>query len=119
MTTPPTVKDWETNPDRAAQDAATIANITAAEGSTSTAAVVLGVASQILTAAAPLAGAAIGGPWGPILEAAIASLSGGMGAQSTSFLQGLTPAQQQVVQAAIQVAVQQAMTSIQKQKGTP
>jgi hypothetical protein len=118
MTTAPTVADWDTDPVAAGAAAAAIANVTAQDGATSTAALVLGIASQILTAAAPLAATAIGGPWAPILQAALASLSASMGAQSSNVLQGLTPAQQQVVQAAIQVAVQQALAKISPPKGT-
>ena len=112
----PTAQDWANDPAKAAADAAAQAQTTAADGAASTAAIVLGIAGQILTAAAPIAGLAIGGPWGPIIQAALASLSSQMGSQSMSVLSSLTPAQQQIVQSTIQVAVQEAMAAIQKAK---
>jgi hypothetical protein len=101
---PPTAEDWLKTPDAALAAALEIAKATSAHGDASTSAIALGIAAQVVQAAAPIAGAAVGGPWGAIIGAAVASLADTLGNQHAAALGPLTPGQQALIAQAITTA---------------
>lgn len=93
----PTAQEWRENPEAALAASLEIAKVTSAHGDPSTQAIVLGIAAQAIAAAAPIVGAAIGGPGGAIAGAAIAQLADHLGNQSAASLNTLTTDQQALV----------------------
>ena len=66
--------------------------------------VALGVAAQVLAAAAPLAGAAVGGPAGEMVGTAVGVLATSLAAQHTNALASLTPDQQAAITSTVATA---------------
>jgi len=103
MNTIPTVADWAADPNGALAAAQALAKATLADADASTQAIAMGIASQVLTAAAPIAGAAIAGPSGALAAAALTTVATSVAQQAAPAVAALTAQQQQLVTSAIQV----------------
>ncbi len=108
MTTPiPTLADWAASPADALAASLGIANQTSNDGASSAASIALGIAAEVVQALLPLAGAAVGGPWGEVVGAAVSTLATTLTSQHATSLAALTPAQQALVTLTIQTAMAQ------------
>lgn len=114
MNTIPTALDWQNDPAAALAASLDLAKKTAADADASTNVIACGIAAQVVAAAAPLAGAAIGGPTGALAAAALAQFGIGLASQHAESLASLTPDQQALVTTAIQVGVAEATAKLKK-----
>lgn len=114
----PTVADWQTDPEASLAAAGTLAKITNAHGDATSEAIAWGIAAQVLAAAAPLAGQAIGGPLGALAGAAVAQVATTLADQHQTATAALTAGQQAIITQAIQVGATMATAKL-AQKGTP
>lgn len=108
MNTIPSIADWQTDPAGALAASKALADKTAADGDSSSKAVAIGIAAQVVRAGAPIAGAAVGGPMGAVAAAGLVAIADSLDSQHKDALAALTPEQQALVSQMIQVAVAQA-----------
>ncbi len=112
----PTAADWATNPAAALAAAGVYAQATSADGDPTTQVIAFGIAAQILAAAAPLAGQAIGGPLGALAGAAVGQVAASLASQHQAALSALTADQQALLTQTVAVGISLAAAKL---KGTP
>jgi len=114
----PTAEDWQTDPAGALAAAKALADKTNADQDSTPATIALGIAAQVLATAAPIAGAALGGPLGAaggaLAGAALQTLATSLAAQHENALASLTPQQQALISAGVQVAAGVAQAKLVK-----
>lgn len=101
----PTAADWKADPAAAATASDALIAILRQDAAGENSAVSMGIAAQVLAAAAPLAGEALAGPLGAaggaLAAAGIQALANSLASQHAAAKQALTPDQQQLVQSLI------------------
>jgi hypothetical protein len=119
----PTKADWDA--DQVAAKAACDALIAALsqDAANSNHAVALGIAAQVLAAAAPIAGGALAGPLGTVggtlAGAALTEIADSLSSQHATALAALTPGQQQLVTTAVQAGAALAAAKLTPAKASP
>ena len=114
----PSAADWAADPTAALALSLEVAKATAADGDATSEAVAFGIASRFLSALAPVAGSALGGPFGALAASAVVSLSDSLLAQHGDKTAAMTPDQRALVDHAVDVSVA-AATALLHKRQTP
>lgn len=114
----PTIEDWQNSPAESLAAAGVLAKLTNSHGDAASDAIAFGIAAQVLSAAAPLAGQAIGGPLGALAGAAMAQAAETLSSQHQSAVAELTAGQQTIITQAIAVGSALATAKL-TQKASP